>query len=203
MQVNGRLVRPYAVSAVLAVLLTAPALAQPGHSGTLANIRIPNFGSVSASYYRGAQPKGHDYADLKAIGVKTIVDFQRDGDPAEPGIVQGLGMQFVRIAMTTRVTPTADQVAQFLAIVNDPANQPVFVHCAGGRHRTGVMTALYRMTEEHWDGARAFAEMKKYNFGADYLHPEFKQFVLAYHAPSPSAALAPAAASAATEFAVR
>ena len=28
--------------------------------------------------------------------------------------------------------------------------------------------------------SQAFGEMKKYGFGADFLHPEFKKFVLAY-----------------------
>ena len=57
--------------------------------------------------------------------------------------------------MTTTKAPTEARVTQFLEIVNDPANQPVFVHCAGGRHRAGAMTALYRMTNEGWTPAQA------------------------------------------------
>ena len=82
--------------------------------------------------------------------------------------------------MTTHEPPSKDKVAQFLEIVNDPANQPVYVHCQGGRHRTGVMTAVYRMTNDRWTADQAFAEMKKYRYGADFLHPEFKQFVYGY-----------------------
>jgi protein tyrosine/serine phosphatase len=88
--------------------------------------------------------------------------------------------------MTTRIVPTAAQLAQFLSIVNDPAQQPVYVHCAGGHHRTGVMTAVYRMTKDGWTGVQAFGEMKKYGFGADFLHPEFKKFVLSYVVPKPA-----------------
>jgi tyrosine-protein phosphatase SIW14 len=73
-------------------------------------------------------------------------------------------------------------VAQFLSLVDDAARQPVYVHCVGGRHRTGVMTAVYRMTGEGWSADKAFAEMKQYKFGADFLHAEFKQFVYGYHA---------------------
>ena len=90
------------------------------------------------------------------------------------------GMKYVQIPMTTRQAPTSAQLAEFLAIVNDPANQPVYVHCVGGRHRTGVMTAAYRMTQDGWNGEQAFAEMKQYKFGADFLHPEFKAFVYGY-----------------------
>ena len=89
-----------------------------------------------------------------------------------------------------------DAVILLQLIVNDPASQPVYVHCAGGRHRTGVMTAVYRMTKENWTGDQAFKEMKKYNFGADFLHPEFKSFVYAFRllpAAPPAATLAEAA----------
>lgn len=65
-------------------------------------------------------------------------------------------------------------------IVNDPANQPVYVHCVGGRHRTGVMTAVYRMIQDSWSPDQAFEEMKQYKYEADFLHPEFKKFVYAY-----------------------
>ena len=82
--------------------------------------------------------------------------------------------------MTTRVAPTAAQIEKFLSIVRDPANQPVYVHCVEGRHRTGVMTAIYRMTVDGWNADRAFGEMKDYKFGMDFLHPEFKQFVFSF-----------------------
>ena len=87
------------------------------------------------------------------------------------------GMKFVRFPLTTDVAPSPATIQKFLALVNDPANQPVYVHCMGGRHRTGAMTAVYRMTQEGWDAQRAFAEMKQYKFGADYLHPALKAFV--------------------------
>jgi hypothetical protein len=44
------------------------------------------------------------------------------------------------------------------------------------------MTAVYRMTRDGWTADQAFKEMKAYKFGADFLHPEFKRFVYAYHA---------------------
>src|SRR5437762_13148507 len=90
-------------------------------------------------------------------------------------------MKFVRFPMTTDVQPSRDVVNQFLKLVTDPANQPVYVHCMGGRHRTGVMTAAYRMTQDGWTADRAFAEMKQFKFGADFLHPALKTFVYAFY----------------------
>jgi protein tyrosine/serine phosphatase len=171
-------VRTYTLSAVLAATLAIPAFAQPGHSDLLSTIRISNFGNVSQTYYRGGQPKGHDFADLAALGVRTVIDLQEYGDKVEPSLVERAGMKYVRIGMSTRINPTPAQIQQFLTLVNDPASQPVYVHCAGGHHRTGVMTAIYRMVDEGWKPQQAFSEMKKFGFGADFLHPEFKKFVL-------------------------
>lgn len=182
---------------VLALSLALPVAAQSGHTGVLDNIRIYNFARVNPNYYRGGQPVGQDWTDLATLGIKTIIDLQADGDAAEPASVQRAGMKYFRIGMTTRVAPTPEKLQQFLQIVNDPANQPVYVHCAGGRHRTGVMTAVYRMTNEGWTSDQAFKEMKKYNFGPDFLHPEFKKFVYSYRAPVVLAKQQPAVAAAA------
>jgi protein tyrosine/serine phosphatase len=176
-----------AMGTLFALALTLPVAAQSGHTGALDSIHIANFGRVNATYYRGAQPGGHDYADLAALGVKTVIDLQLDADRSEAGMVKAAGMTYVNIGMTTSVAPTPAQIEQFLHLVNDPASQPVYVHCAGGRHRTGVMTAVYRMSDEGWTSDKAFKEMKQYNFGPDFLHPEFKRFVYAYHAQAPAA----------------
>jgi protein tyrosine/serine phosphatase len=170
------------------MVLASPAVAGPATgsaSAAVANapaVRIDNFGRVDDALYRGSQPEGRDYEDLKKLGIKTIVNLTSDdADPAEKALTEQAGMAYVQIPMTTHTVPTAAQLTQFLSIVNDPASQPVYVHCVGGRHRTGVMTAAYRMTHVGWSGEQAFKEMKQYNFGADFLHPEFKQFVYGYH----------------------
>ncbi len=184
MGLKGRALPAYALAMMIAASTALPAAADrrgPATSITSpASIRIDNFGQVDAHYYRGAQPIGHDYADLATLGVNTVIDLQRDGDPDEKSLVEQAGMKFYRIPMTTHEVPTADQVAQFMRLVGDSGGQPVYVHCAGGRHRTGVMTAVYRMEQAGWTPDQAFAEMKRYKFGMDFLHSEFKAFVYGY-----------------------
>ena len=169
--------------AMVLVLGTAPlpaAAAPAASAAALSAIRIDNFGQVDDHYYRGAQPKGDDFRSLAALGVKTMIDLAAEGDAAEEANAKSAGMRFVRIPMTTHQVPSPELIARFMTLVTDPANQPVYVHCIGGRHRTGVMTAIYRMTMDGWNGARAFAEMKQYKFGADFLHQEFNDFVTTY-----------------------
>ena len=160
-----------------------------------ARVRIDNFGRISDTYFRGAQPEGRDYADLAAMGVKTVINLTSfDAQADEPALVKAAGMKYVTLPMTTRVVPTVEQLASFLRIVNDPEHQPVFVHCVGGKHRTGVMTAVYRMTQHGWTSEQSYKEMKRYKYGADFLHPEFKKFVYGFVAPVPGP-LAPVAAA--------
>jgi tyrosine-protein phosphatase SIW14 len=182
MLLNRPGLRASVVSAMFALSVAIPAAAQNVSTVSAApRIRIDNFGKINANYYRGAQPKGHDYADLAALGVKTVIDLtDDDGEASEPSMVKSAGMQSIKIAMNGHVPPTPAQLAQFLKIVNDPASQPVYVHCVGGKHRTGVMTAAYRMVQDGWTSDKAFSEMKRYKFGMDMLHPEFKQFVYSY-----------------------
>lgn len=191
-------------AAVLALSLSlTPVGAQSAFAGpqvrgaTVPSIHIDNFGRVDATLYRGAQPQGRDYADLAALGVKTVINLTSDDASAdEQGLVERAGMKYLQIPMTTHIAPTSEQLSQFLGVVNDPTSQPVYVHCVGGRHRTGVMTAAYRISHDGWTADQAFKEMKNYKFGADFLHAEFKQFVYGYPAALRATA-APAPAEAA------
>jgi protein tyrosine/serine phosphatase len=189
MLLNRPGLRASVVSAMFALSVAIPAVAQNAATVSAPRIRIDNFGKINANYYRGAQPQGRDYADLAALGVKTVIDLtDDDGEPSEPAMVKSAGMQSIKIPMNGHVPPTPAQLAQFLKIVNDPASQPVYVHCVGGKHRTGVMTAAYRMANDGWTSDKAFSEMKRYKFGVDFLHPEFKRFVYSYK-PEPKGSM--------------
>jgi protein tyrosine/serine phosphatase len=159
--------------------LLAVAIAQ-GASGSSSSIQISNFGRVDDRYYRGAQPSGRDYKDLASMGIKTVIDLQADGEASEAGQVRNAGMKFFRIPMSDHSRPSDTAVQQFLQLVNDPANQPVFVHCHGGRHRTGAMTAVYRMTSYGWSASQAYSEMQRYDFNHGFGHGALKDFVYSY-----------------------
>jgi protein tyrosine/serine phosphatase len=176
MRTATRHARSAAIALIATLSFAAAASAQTARTST---IRIDNFAHVSDTYFRGSQPMGQDYADLAALGVKTVINLIGDADldRSEPSMVEQQGMRYVHIPMSTRVTPTTQQLNQFLALVNDAAAQPVYVHCVGGSHRTGVMTAVYRMTHDGLSGTQAFLEMKRFKYGPDFLHPEFKRFV--------------------------
>src|SRR5262245_34528369 len=166
--------RKFAMPLIATLLLVSSASAET-KSAALAKIRINNFGQTNEHYYRGAQPGNRDYSDLAALGVKTVIDLTRDGRSDEQQLVERAGMQFYRIPLTTSEAPSKAAVDKFLKLVNEPSNWPVYVHCQGGRHRTGVMTAVYRMTKDGWTANRAYDEMKQYHFETLLGHPQLKK----------------------------
>jgi protein tyrosine/serine phosphatase len=176
--------------AFIAILLLAISVSvQAGDFTNLPGIK--NFGRINDTYYRGAQPENQDYANLAALGIRTVINLTSDDAEAnEKMMVENAGMKYHQIPMNTHVPPTTAQLAEFLGIVNDPLSQPVYVHCVGGKHRTGVMTAVYRMMNG-WNADQAFKEMKQFDFGPSFLHSEFKNFVFHYYNELSNAKSAP------------
>jgi protein tyrosine/serine phosphatase len=145
-------------------------------------IRIENFGQMDERFYRGAQPSEKDYKDLAALGIHTIIDLRDDPQRNERPLVESLGMKYVNIPMAGKKYPTPAVTELFLKTVNDPATGKFFVHCAGGRHRTGAMGAVYRFQFYHWTFDQAYQEMKQYDFYTSWGHQAFKDFVEDYYA---------------------
>jgi protein tyrosine/serine phosphatase len=151
-----------------------------GHSdAAFSNIKISNFGQMDERFYRGARPKQKDFQVLKDIGIQTVIDLT-DNTPQEKGYVEALGMTYVNIAIPDKTDPTDEQIGQFLKLVNDPATGKFYVHCAGGRHRTGVMGAVYRFNNYHWNFDQVYAEMQNFDFYTSNGHSGQKRFVESY-----------------------
>jgi uncharacterized protein (TIGR01244 family) len=143
---------------------------------------IENFGKVNDNYYRGSQPDAEQFADLKKLGIKTIIDLRKDSVAQAVDSARAAGLNYINIPLTTKQAATAEQVKYFLKLVNDQANWPVFVHCKGGRHRTGEMTAIYRITNDGWTADQAYEEMKRYDFEDSFFYPRsLKKFVFSYY----------------------
>jgi len=166
-----------------ALLLIASAnLALTAQTPDRAAVTIKNFGSVNERYYRGSQPFAENFAELKRLGVKTVVDLRADKEEGEAGWARTEGLQYFNIPLTTKRPATEEQVGYFLKLVADPANWPVYVHCKGGKHRTGEMTAIYRITHDGWTADQAYEEMKRYDFEDGIFYPKsLKKYVFSFY----------------------
>lgn len=145
------------------------------------DVEVENFGKVTDFFYRGAQPKEEEYFQLAHLGIKTVVDLRHDPKSGAREWARRAGLRYINLPMSDKDYPSEDAATRFLALANNQENWPIFVHCAGGRHRTGVMTAVYRMTMQGWDIERAYDEMKDYDFYTRWGHKAMKQYVYDYY----------------------
>jgi uncharacterized protein (TIGR01244 family) len=121
-------------------------------------IGVPNFHQVSERIYRGAQPTPEGFQELAKMGIKAVVDLRREPEQfqAEQHIVEALGMKFLSVPMSMQA-PTEEQIARVMQELSSNAG-PVFVHCHGGRDRTGTVIACYRKAHDAWDSQKALQE---------------------------------------------
>jgi len=133
--------------------------------------------------YRSGQPSeiGIWYAK-RHLGVETLLNTRRYRKRLRSGIIEigdedgqfeeqyarSLGMQYVQWPQGDQKCwpwPTPSVFEDFFRLFDDPANYPVLVHCMGGRHRTGTISALFRLEYDRWPVERALAEMYSFHFG--------------------------------------
>lgn len=133
--------------------------------------------------YRSGQPTEFGLSYLvNDRGVRTVLSLQLYDfrlyrgcfDPGKPDgqresdYVAALGARPLQWAMGEEqswpwLTPW--QFEEFFRLFDDPANLPVAVHCQGGRHRTGTISALFRLEYDRWPVERALEEMYSFKFG--------------------------------------
>jgi protein tyrosine/serine phosphatase len=167
------------ISSFFVVITTAVGFAQTSPTKYINNTKvgISNFGKMDDRFYRGGRPGKKDFAVLKSIGIDTIIDLT-DNTPEERSLAEAAGLKYVNIAIKDKSYPTEAAVAEFIKTVNDPATGVFYVHCAGGRHRTGDMGAVYRF-QQGWDYDKVYQEMKNYDFYSSG-HKKSLDFVVDY-----------------------
>jgi protein tyrosine/serine phosphatase len=150
---------------VVVVLIAGPAVLAVHDQYQMRNFRVVQEGVLYRSGQmtrRGLERAIHDY------GIRTVICL-RDGltvaDQAEEKYCTAEGVRFVRIPPSSwsevgGVVPAEEGLRKFRALLADPKNHPVLVHCFAGVHRTGAYSAIYRMEFQHWSNARAIAELK-------------------------------------------
>lgn len=89
---------------------------------------------------------------MRMTHARTIVRLIDDKEASEEPFTDEAqwckqeGIAVKQINISPGGSPTEADVERFLAIVQDPANQPVLVHCHQGVNRTGMMVAAYQMS---------------------------------------------------------
>ncbi|OGI04292.1 MAG: hypothetical protein A2104_06650 [Candidatus Melainabacteria bacterium GWF2_32_7] len=148
-------------------------------------VDIDNFARVDDYFYRGSQPDNYDIKALSSLGIKTIINLRKPTllnrlDILRQKIIaSSFSVNYINIPMSPRKPPTKQQIDYFLKLVNNPDNLPVYVHCAQGKDRTGIMTAIYRVNKYGWGFDQTYREMK-YRGYHSFIFPSQKDFLAEY-----------------------
>lgn len=101
---------------------------------------------------------------LKSHRIKTVVTLTaiNGDDPkyiAQEPVLREHGARWILLPWRGS-TATLDQMSEAADLLHDRALQPVFVHCVGGHHRTGLAVAAYRIKHQGWTAEQAWDEMR-------------------------------------------
>ena len=139
---------------------------------------LSNVGRIAPGIYRGAQPGEEGYATLKKMGIRTVIDFRTTENDRQQ--VEAAGMRSIVEPIQMDNKGLREKVDKVVALMADPANQPVFIHCRHGQDRTGIVSAAYRMKVEGWSLKDAETEMQAFGFNDVWIN--FKRFIRQYGA---------------------
>jgi hypothetical protein len=148
--------------------------------------------------YRSGKMTADGFRDtLKRYQIRTVINLMDEyPDPpqtrhyfsrsevCESEVCRELGVRYLWLPpdlISRRKVPAERPKAidRFLAVMDDPANHPVLIHCHAGLHRTGVMAAVYRMEYDGWTPARAIRELKDLGFG-EFACSSSNDYILQY-----------------------
>jgi protein tyrosine phosphatase (PTP) superfamily phosphohydrolase (DUF442 family) len=128
-------------------------------------VHVRNFERVSANLMRGGAPSAQAMNELKAAGVKTIVNLRGGGAASkkEERTAMAIGLDYYNIPMGY-ADPNLTKVSSVLDIIRDPAKQPVYIHCLQGADRTGMIVGIHRVLSDGWQFDKAYTEMRGHHF---------------------------------------
>lgn len=134
-----------------------------------------NSVKVSENCYAGPAPIPSlgQVDKLKAMGIKTIVNVRTNHMKHVERHARRLGMNYYQIQSGVFKVPQDKEIQEFIDIVSNPENQPVYVCCTLGTDRTAYYVACYRMACLNWTDDKAITTMDE---GLKQWWPVFRKY---------------------------
>jgi uncharacterized protein (TIGR01244 family) len=170
--------RATTVAIATAALVSAAVQAQVT-KGTVPG--VTNFAKVESTIACAGATTPAAVSEVKKLGYASIINLRLPNEAgadldAEAAAAKDAGVRYVHLPLNGGA-PDPAVVDQFLKTVADPANQPVFIHCASG-NRAAALWMIKRMVVDGWDGDRASTEATALGLTS----PALKTFAMEYAA---------------------
>jgi outer membrane protein assembly factor BamB/protein tyrosine phosphatase (PTP) superfamily phosphohydrolase (DUF442 family) len=149
---------------------------------------IRNFLRVNKEFCTGGQPRLEHLEQLKAEGVKSIVNLRQPSEhraAEEEAKAKELGLRYFNIPVVFG-NPKDEQVDEFLKITDDPENRPVFIHCTAAI-RVGAFWLIRRVVRDGWKFEDAEKEAEKVGLRESPHLVEFARKYIQKHRPQGAA----------------
>jgi uncharacterized protein (TIGR01244 family) len=164
---------------LLALLAAAP---QAWQAPPAPDIR--NFLQVNDQFCTGGQPRPEAFAQLKANGVKAVINLRTPGEheaALEEAAVKEAGLRYFNIPVVY-LDPRDEQVDEFLELTDDPANRPAFIHCTAAI-RVGAFWMIRRVLRDGFTIAQAEEEARRVGLREAPHLVEFARQYIEKHRP--------------------
>lgn len=138
---------------------------------------IKNFLRINDKICTGGQPTLDDLARLKADGIKAVINLRQASESnveEEAAKAKELSLFYFHIPVNGDA-PKKESADEFLKVMADAANRPVFIHCASA-NRVGAFWMIYRVLKDGWKLEDAEEEAKKVGLRS----PVMRDFALEY-----------------------
>lgn len=149
-------------------------------------------------FYRSGQMTASGFREIvDRFKIKSVLNLQHEepdpfladhwlgqGKIAESDLCKQLGVRY--FLLTPDLLPPDNRldlippaVDDFLKVLDDEANYPILLHCKAGLHRTGRLTAIYRMEFQNWTAGEALREARANGYGY-IMASEYDPYVIQF-----------------------
>jgi uncharacterized protein (TIGR01244 family) len=151
--------RVFTVALAVALMLAPVAFAQQVTKENVAG--ITNFSKVGTTIACAGATTPDAIGEVKKLGYNAVINLRQANEPgadieAATAAAKAAGIKYVHLPFNT-AAPDPAIVEGFLKAVTDPANQPVFVHCASA-NRAAALWMIKRINVDGWDTEKAGTE---------------------------------------------
>jgi len=159
------------------IAIAEPVLSQTQNRPSSWGVKIPsknldNLYRVSDDLYRSEQPNNEAFAELKSMGIKSVLNLRTTEKDDE--LIGNLNLKTYLVPMDAGSFTDKEIIEALKVITNAP--KPILVHCRHGADRTGVVVAMYRIIFQGWTKEDALNELLHggYGFHTNYKNiPEY------------------------------
>ena len=123
---------------------------------------IRNFLRIDPNFCTGGQPNMQQLEKLKTEGITTIINLRTADEfnvAQEEAKAKQLGLKYFNIPVVY-TAPKEEQATEFLKLMADTKNRPVFIHCTAAI-RVGAFWLIKRVLQDGWTFENAEQEAQK------------------------------------------